>query len=67
MEKKHPCRKGGLRHSMIRQATQLVIGNLVMMPAKKAEKDDMGARLQEKMGDGAKGIYHAGQKYHHRK
>lgn len=32
MEQKHPGHKGGLRHTMMRQATQIAIGNLVMKP-----------------------------------
>jgi hypothetical protein len=35
MEQKHPKRKGGMRHTMMRQATQMAIGSLVMKPAMK--------------------------------
>ncbi|KAK0629921.1 hypothetical protein B0T17DRAFT_203765 [Bombardia bombarda] len=32
MEQKHPEQKGGMRHNMMRQATQLAIGKLVVKP-----------------------------------
>jgi len=64
MEQRHPERKGGLRHTMMRQATQLMIGNLVMKPAVeevrggKREK----VRVREGVKDGIKGGVKAGLK-----
>ncbi|KAK3688474.1 hypothetical protein B0T22DRAFT_154830 [Podospora appendiculata] len=32
VEQRHPVRKGGVRHSMMRQATQMALGSLVLKP-----------------------------------
>jgi len=62
MEQKHPHRKGGLRHTMMRQATQLAIGNLVMKPAaREVEKKGVKGTAKGvggKMERGVKGVGH---------
>ncbi|KAK3323538.1 hypothetical protein B0T19DRAFT_485902 [Cercophora scortea] len=35
VEQRHPVRKGGVRHSMMRQATQMALGSLVLKPVAK--------------------------------
>ncbi|KAK0666675.1 hypothetical protein QBC41DRAFT_325284 [Cercophora samala] len=38
IDQRHPKRKGGLRHTVMRQATQMAIGNLVMPAVQHADK-----------------------------
>lgn len=47
IDKKYPKRKGGLRHTVMRQATQMAIGNLVM-PAVQGKK--VGGKAGGKAG-----------------
>ncbi|KAK0627717.1 hypothetical protein B0T14DRAFT_493755 [Immersiella caudata] len=55
MERRHPDRKGGLRHTVMKQGMQVVIGNLVKKPAAQAEDMKYGEKVEQKVKGGIKG------------
>ncbi|KAK4450030.1 hypothetical protein QBC34DRAFT_80303 [Podospora aff. communis PSN243] len=55
MERRHPDRKGGLRHTVMKQGMQVVIGNLVKKPAAQAEQEKYGEKVEQRVKGGIKG------------